>query len=213
MAWPVPAYPTLLGDLHETFTITATFIVAALSVVLIAGSAAIVIRRRRSAAPKISAFAFADDLATEVTILVKDLQKAVADEEEFKSQVEGRFTRDGNTITLIAIALGLHDQDCPLKSQAGAIAAAARKLAAAKDFASTKQAVEDIQAAADGKGAGAGPLKWGKVSKLEGLMKDEVPAINNRLKTGLRKFSKRSSEVAANAADGPDRPERRPVRW
>ena len=83
-----------------------------------------------AAAPKFSTFASADDLAAEVKILVADLEKAVADEDEYKSQVEGRFTRDGNTITLIAIALGLHDQDSPLKPHAKAIAAAARKLAA-----------------------------------------------------------------------------------
>ena len=82
-------------------------------------------------------------------ILVADLEKAVVDEDEYKSQVEGRFIRDGNTITLIAIGLGLHDQDSPLKPHAKAIAAAARKLAATKDYASTKQAVEDLKAAAD----------------------------------------------------------------
>ncbi len=151
-------------------------------------------------APKISTFASADDLTAEVKILVADLEKAVVDEEEYKSQVEGRFIRDGNTITLIAIALGLHDQDSPIKPYAKAIAAAARKLAQTKDFATTKQAIEDLKTAIDGQGTGTGELKWGKVSKLPGLMKDEVPNINNKLKNSLRRFKKRSSEVAANAA-------------
>ena len=131
---------------------------------------------------------------------VPDLQKAVADEEEYKSQVEGRFTRDGDTITLIAIALGLHDQDSPLKPNAKAIAAAARTLAKAKGFAATKQAVADIKVAVDGQGTGTAELKWGKVATLKGLMKDEVPPINNKLKNGLRRFKKRAGEIAANAA-------------
>ncbi|MEI8376071.1 MAG: hypothetical protein WCJ35_24895 [Planctomycetota bacterium] len=150
--------------------------------------------------PKISTFASADDLAAEVKILVADLEKAVVDEEEYKSQVEGRFIRDGNTITLIAIALGLHDQDSPIKPYTKAIAAAARKLAQTKDFATTKQAIEDLKTAANGEGKGSIELKWGKVSNLPGLMKDEVPSINNKLKNSLRRFKKRSSEVAANAA-------------
>jgi len=150
--------------------------------------------------PKFSTFASADDLAAEVKLQIADLEKAVVDEEEYKSQVEGRFIRDGNTIALIAIALGLHDQDHPIKHCAKAIAAAAQKLAQTKDFAGTKQAIEDLKAAANGEGKGSSELKWGKVSKLPGLMKDEVPAINNKLKTGLRHFKKRSSDVAANAA-------------
>ncbi|MGA2253457.1 MAG: hypothetical protein ABSG53_02250 [Thermoguttaceae bacterium] len=153
-----------------------------------------------NAAPKFSTFASSNDLAAEVKFLVADLEKAVVDPAEYASQVEGRFIRDGNTITLIAVALGLHDQDNPLKPHAKAIAAAARKLTETKDFPTTKQAVDDLKAAIDGTGTGAGELKWGKVAKLNGLMKDEVPNINNRLKTGLRHFKKRASETSANAA-------------
>ena len=96
--------------------------------------------------------------------------------------------------------MGLHDQDSALKPHAKAIAAAARKLAATTDYPTTKQAVDDLKAAMQGEGKGTSELKWGKVSKLPGLMKDEVPAINNKLKNGLRRFKKRAAEVSANAA-------------
>ena len=169
---------------------------------LLAGSPALTSASDDSAAPKFSTFASAADLTAEMKSLVADLEKAVVDEEEFKDQVEGRFVRDGNTITLIAIALGLHDQDSPLKPHAKAIAAAARKLALVKanDFAGTKQAVADLTAAFDGHGGGGDALKWGKVSKLSSLMKDEVPHINTKLQTGLRHFATRPGEVASNAA-------------
>ncbi len=177
------------------------FVVAAVLVgALFLGSPMPMAASDDAAAPKISTFASADDLAAELKIMNKDLEKAVADKEEFDSQVENRFTRDGNTMTLIAIALGLHDQDSPLKPHAKAIAAAAQKLAATKDYAATKQAVADLLAATEGKGSGNGELKWGKVSKLPGLMKDEVPGINTKLKTALRHFKARSAQVAANAA-------------
>ena len=69
-----------------------------------------------------------------------------------------------------------------------------------KDYATTKQAVEELKSAVDASGTGADELKWGKVAKLNGLMKDEVPNINNKLKTSLRRFKKRAGEVSANAA-------------
>ena len=164
------------GDLHETFTSFARIRNDRCPRGCLArGFTDVGLASDDDAAPKFSTFASADDLAAEVKILIADLEKAVVNEEEYKSQVEGRFTRDGNTITLIAIALGLHDQDSPLKPHAKAIAAAARKLAETKDYATTKQAIEDLKAAVDGKGTGGGELKWGKVAKLKGLMKDEVP--------------------------------------
>ena len=145
-----------LGELHETFTSIARICVGrcprgALFVGVAGGGLS---ASDDDAAPKFSTFASAEDLAAELKILIVDLDKAVADEEEYKGQVEGRFIRDGNTITLIAIALGLHDQDSPLKPHAKAIAAAARKLAKAKDYAATKQAVADVKAAVEGQGTG-----------------------------------------------------------
>jgi len=175
-------------------------IVGVLAGVLFLGASASTFAGDDAAAPKFSTFASAADLTAEVKFLVADLEKAVVEEDEYKSQVEDRFVRDGNTITLIAIALGLHDQDSPMKPRAKAIAAAARKLAVAKDYAATKEAVDNLKAAISGKGAGTGELQWGKVAKLNGLMKNEVPNINTKLKNSLRRFTKRAAEVSANAA-------------
>ncbi len=167
---------------------------------LLIGTSASTLAGDDAAAPKFSTFASAADLATEVKFLVGDLVKSVADKDEYDSQVAGRYTRDGNTITLVAIALGLHDQDSSLKPHAKAIAAAARKLAQAKDYAATKQAVEDLAAAVDGNGSGGDELKWGKVATLNGLMKDEVPYINTKLQNSLKHFKKRAAEAAGHAA-------------
>jgi cytochrome c556 len=152
------------------------------------------------AAPKLTSVASAADLTAELKIFTTDLEKAVESEEIYKEQVEGRFTRDGNTIALIAIALSLHEEDSPVKPHAKAIAAAAKKLAQTKDFAGASQAVGELKAAVDGKGTGGDDLKWGKVATLSDLMKDQVPNIDKKLKDGLRHFNKRSAEVAANAA-------------
>jgi cytochrome c556 len=152
------------------------------------------------AAPKISSFASADDLTAELNLLVADVQKAAASEETYKEQVEGRFSRDGNTIALLAIGLALHDEDSPVKPHAKAIAAAAKKLDQAKDFAATSEAVAALKKAVDGKGPAGDELKWGKVSPLSSLMNDQVPNIDKRLKDGLRHFKSRTKAISANAA-------------
>jgi len=152
-----------------------------------------------AATPKFSTIASAEDLAKELNSLVADVEKAVANEDEYNSQIEGRFVRDGNTIALVATALGLHDQESPAKAHAQAVADAAGKLSAAKDYAAAKKAVEDLKTALES-GAASGQLKWGKIATLKSLMKDEVPNINKKLKVGLGHFKKRSKEAAANAA-------------
>ncbi len=153
-----------------------------------------------AATPKFSTIAPAGDLCLQLTLSLTDLEKAIATEEEFKGQVEGRFTHDGNTIALLAAALGLHDEASPLKAKAAAIAASAKSLTEAKDYAATKKSVADLKAAVEGEGKGGSTLKWAKISPLGDLMSKQVPAIHAKLTTNLRHFKKRSNEVAANAA-------------
>ena len=176
------------------------------SLILLMGSSAMaedpasIIRAEDPATPKFSGFAPAADLGRQLKLSIADLEKAVATEEEFKGQVEGRFANDANTIALLALALGLHDAENPYQSKAVAVSEAAKKLRAAKDYAGTKKAIEGLKAAAEGDGQGAGQLKWGKVSELGDLMKSQVPAVNNKLKTNLRHFKKRAEDLAACAA-------------
>jgi hypothetical protein len=148
--------------------------------------------------PKFSSIAPAEDLAYELNFFIADLEKAVADEEEYKSQIEDRFLRDANTIALVATALALHDQDNTIKPHAQAIIATAHKLGEAKDYAATKAAVADIKASLQG--SAAGEVKWSKIAALKSLMKDEVPNVNVKLKNSVRRLDKRAKEAAAHAA-------------
>ena len=153
------------------------------------------------AAPKISTFAPADDLAAQLAKYVADLAKVTATEEEYKEiPDEKKIARDSNTAALLALALGMHDQENKYKANAGAIIAAAQKLAATKTFASAKTAGQDLKAAADGKGSSEGELKWTKLSSLEQLMKDQVPSVNTKLTNNLKKFSKKSKDIAGLSA-------------
>ena len=66
---------------------------------------------------------------TRLNSLISDAEKAVADKDEYDSQIENRFGRDADTISLVATALALHDQDNAVKTHAQAVVAAAGKLA------------------------------------------------------------------------------------
>ena len=176
--------------------VMASFLAAA----LLAGSPLSAFASEDDASPKISSFASAADLSAELKVVVIDLEKAVASKDEYDSQVEGRFTRDGNLVTLIAIALGLNDEESSAKPHAKAIAAAGRNLAQAKGYEATKKAIDHLKAAVKGKGSGEGELKWGKVATLKSLMTEEVPSVNTRLKNAMRHFKSRTASVAANAA-------------
>ncbi len=154
--------------------------------------------------PKVSTFAPADDLASQVDQYIKDLEKVVATEDEYKdsiSETNSKVANDANTLVVIALALGLHDQDSKYKAQAGALIEAAQDLAATKDYASAKKGVAAVKDAAAGKGAGGGALKWQKAASLPELMK-EVPLINTKL-TRLVKganFQKKAKDTAGYSA-------------
>lgn len=155
--------------------------------------------------PRFSEFASADDLTYELNFLIADAEKAVADKDEYDSQIENRFGRDADTIALVATALALYD-DNPVKAHAPAIVAAAGKLREAKGYEATKKAVEDLKASLEGNGGGE--LHWGKVAPFKSLMKDETANINTKLKTGVdhivkrpgKDVKKRTKDAAANAA-------------
>lgn len=150
------------------------------------------------AAPKVSTFAPAEDLAGQAELYIKGLEKCVESADEYKDGQE-KIAKDSNTLIIIALALGLHDQDSKYKAPAAAIVKAAQALAATKDFDAAKKAVADVKAAADGKGTAAGELKWEKVASLPELMK-QVPVINTKLKLNVKKLNKKAKEAAGYSA-------------
>ena len=99
---------------------------------------------------KVSTFAPAEDLANQADRYIKDLEKAVASEEQFKDD-QTKVAKLSNTLAVISLALGLHDQPNKYKQQAGGMMKAAQAVAAAKDFAGAKKAVDALKAAAEGK--------------------------------------------------------------
>jgi hypothetical protein len=149
-------------------------------------------------APKVSAFAPAKDLASQAEWYIKDLEKIVASEDEYKDGGE-KIAKEANTLVVVALCLGLHDEDSKYKESAGAVVKAAQDLAAAKDYASAQKAVAAVKAAAESKSDVK--LKWEKVATLPELMK-QVPVINSKLKLNIKgsKFASKAKDTAGYTA-------------
>jgi hypothetical protein len=151
-------------------------------------------------APKVSTYAPAEDLTNQVGLYMKSMKGVVADEQEYKDS-EGKVVRDAATLTVIALALGLHDQDNKYKANAGAIIKAAQDVVATKDYESAKKAVAALDAVVEKEGKAGGELKWEKVAPLPELMK-QVPMIHTKLKLYVKgsSFKKKAKDIAGYSA-------------
>jgi len=150
-------------------------------------------------APPVSKIAKADDLISQVDYYLKRLDESTESEEEYADSAE-KLVKDANAMILIALALGLHDQDNQYKAAAPAMVKASQKLAAAKDYSAAKKGVAAVKAAMSSKGDPS-VLKWGEVADLHALM-EKVPLINTRLKRYLRgkRFKSNAEETAGESA-------------
>ena len=164
--------------------------------VLSAGS---LIAAEPPAAPKVSTFAPAKDLVSQVDYYVDRLDTVVKSESEYKDSGD-KVVKDANTLVVIALALGLHDEESKYKKAAPDLLKASQKLAASKDFESAKAGVAAVKEALSASGDPAA-LKWEKVASLKALM-EQVPLINSRLKRYLRgpRFKSMAKDTAGDSA-------------
>ena len=150
--------------------------------------------------PKVSSYAPAEDLVNQADQYIKELGKVVDNEGDYNDR-QDKLAKDSNTLVVVALALGLHDQPNKYKDSAGALIKAAQEVAAAKDYASAKKAVAAAKDAAENKTKSDVALKWEKVASLPELMK-QVPLINTKLKMKLKgkNFKKKAKDTAGYTA-------------
>ncbi|MCS7237251.1 MAG: cytochrome c [Thermoguttaceae bacterium] len=149
-------------------------------------------------APNVSTFAPAEDLVAQFDYYLKRLDADLAQEADYKD-VADRVYKDANTIVLIALALGLHDQPNKYKQNAAGLVAASQKLIAAKDYASAKAALEQLKAAAAKPQGDPSTLAWKKMASMPPLMQ-QVPLVHSRIKRSMRRFERMASSIAGDAA-------------
>ena len=150
--------------------------------------------------PKVSSYAPVEDLVNQVDQYIKQLEKVVETEEDYNDWPE-KLAKDSNTLVIIALALGLHDQPNKYQDSAGALINAAQGVAAAKDYASAKKAVDALKIVAKEKTKCYVELKWEPVASLPELMK-QVPLINTKLKMKIKgkNFKKKAKDTAGYTA-------------
>ena len=145
-------------------------------------------------APPLSTLVPADDLVGQVESCVEELESCVESKEEYDDSAE-KLERYSNTLAVIALAIGLHDQNSKLKQAAPGLVKAAQELAAAKDFASARAGVAKVKAAMSSTGNPA-TLRWAKVASLHALM-EQVPLVNTRMKRYISRHFDRGAPLIA----------------
>ncbi len=135
-------------------------------------------------APKVSTFAPAEDLTIQADKYIRNLEKAIVDDDEFQ-YIQEKIAKVSNTLIVIALALGLHDEPNKYQDRAGALMQAAALLAVVEDMEAAKKAIAVVREAADGKWESDLELKWGQAASLPELMK-QVPTINTKLKRYIK---------------------------
>ncbi len=136
---------------------------------------------------KVSSYAPAENLAAQIDEYLEDFAEIVASEDEFEDSKDN-LAKYGNTLIVIALALGKHDEDNRYQKAAPAMIKAAQALSAAEDLAAAKAAYDELKKAAASEGD-ASALKWEKVASMEQLMK-AVPLISNKIRESSLKPSR-----------------------
>lgn len=150
---------------------------------------------------KPSAYAPAKDLVGQFDYFFNRIEEDLADAEEFEKEQQQRIARDANTLAVLALVLGKHDEKNDLKRSAAALIGASTELADnAKEFTAARKALAAVKAAR-GKKASRDDLKWQAVGDLQQLML-QVPIVNNSLRRGVsgRRFKRSADKIAGQAA-------------
>ena len=148
-------------------------------------------------APVLSTLVPVGDLVGQVESYVEKLEECVEDKAEFADSVD-KMQRCAHSLAVIALAVGLHDQDSSLRRASPVLVKAAQELAAAKDHADAVAGVARVKSALSASG-NPSTLKWTKVAELRALMV-EVPLINTRMKRYMRRFEKGATVLAGDSA-------------
>ncbi len=122
----------------------------------------------------------AEDLCGQIDEYVTKMGKELDDLDgttKYKDDADF-IVRDCNALALVALSVGMSEDDSPYKKAAPAIIKAALALADAADYASAKKAYAELQESL--KSTAGGELGWTKIGKLGPLMK-AVPNLSSSL--------------------------------
>jgi len=153
------------------------------------------------AVPPVSKFAPADDLVDQFDYYTKRIEEVLAEKSDFDDAAKSRLKKDANTLSALALSLGMHDANNRFNTSAGELLKASQSLASAANYEAAKAGLEALKKALSANIAAKDKLKWEQVASLEELMK-QVPTVNAALKRGLtpQRFKTLQKQSAGQAA-------------
>ncbi len=168
----------------------------------------VTLRQVQPQAPYAALFAAEDvrypqaaDLEPQVEAYLKKLENALSDLDgtvDYNADAEA-LRRDANTLSLIALALGMTDEDNKYKNAAPGIIQACLKLRAAKKYDEAVQCFDDLKKSLSS--SSDAKLQWTKIAELPPIMK-AVPLINSLVKRSLRTEAALKKDGAKRVAQG-----------
>lgn len=153
-------------------------------------------------APKMSTFAPAKELLRQVDYYRRRLESALAERDRYNIASVARVQRDSNTLVVLLLVLGLHDEEHALRAAAPDLVASARKIhTGAEQYDVAKAACDELAIRLEAGRTADNTLAWEKQYNL-GLLMKQAEFINMPLRRSLRKdrFARDQDKSAAMAA-------------
>ncbi len=147
-----------------------------------------------------SSYAPAKDLQFQVNYLMQRIDGDLKNEPKYDRHVK-RVMRDANTIAVLALVMGKHDEQNTLKGTSTAVIKAAHELSAkAKDLGAAKSAYAVLVARLKSPSSES-PTAWKGVGDIEQLMQ-QIPELDRSLKIAVKptRFAKSREKAASLAA-------------
>lgn len=154
--------------------------------------------------PNVSDYASPAALMSGVEYYIDRIEKkSLTSKEKYSEATQTRVAKDGATLVIQLLALGLHDQDSAVKASAPKLVELAEELVSASaDYDKAKAAFDALKNGIANGAEGGKPLAWEKRCDL-GLLMKQVTTIQSKLKRNTKKESslaKRKEDAAGQAA-------------
>ena len=152
---------------------------------------------------KVSEFAPVKDIESQLEYFLGKIKKDLSDKADFGEDQHKRVGLDGSTVAVLALTLGLHDEESELRPAASKLVELANELVDNADsFDDANAAHGELLKAMETKPEGE-ELSWDEPVADLAMLMQQVPILNDVLRKGVndkRRFKRNVEKNAARAA-------------
>lgn len=157
---------------------------------------------KRDSSAKVSSFAPVKEVEKQLQYFVDKIGRDLADPDEYGESEQRRVGLDGSTVAVLALTLGMHDEETKLKESASKLIELSSDLVYSADtFADAKQAHSALKAAVETKPKGE-KVSWDEPAADLAMLMEQVPIVNDQLRRGVsdrRRFKRNAKRTAGRA--------------